>query len=100
MHSARGLLEWWVPDSVNLESRGGIAEMSHRRATGKHRHSRAQKGRGDVRFAEGRIRFGGGYGPATYVATLAAVLVLAVALLLVFPVKALAAADLTIEKQG
>ncbi len=53
-----------------------------------------------MRVAEGRIRFGGGFGPATYVATLAAVLVLAVALLLVFPARALADPDLSISKDG
>ena len=53
-----------------------------------------------MRVAEGRIRFGGGFGPAKYVATLAAVLVLAVALLVVFPTRALAAPDLSIRKDG
>ena len=61
---------------------------------------RARKGRGDMGFIEGRTRFGDGFGPATYFAMLAAVLVLSAALLLVFPARALAAADLSINKKA
>jgi len=60
-----------------------------------------QKGWGDVRGVESRSRFGDGTGSGAFFAMLAAVLVLAVALLLAFPARALAApAVLSIDKEG
>jgi uncharacterized repeat protein (TIGR01451 family) len=58
----------------------------------------AQKGWGDMRFIEGRTRFGNG--PAIYVAMVAAFLTLTAVSLLAFPARALAAAELSIDKQG
>jgi hypothetical protein len=55
---------------------------------------------GGMGFIEGRTRFGEVTRPTIYFAILAAVLALPVVLLLAFPAKALAAADLSIEKQG
>jgi uncharacterized repeat protein (TIGR01451 family) len=51
-------------------------------------------------FIEGRTRFGEVTRPTIYFAILAAVLTLSAVSLLAFPAKALAAADLSIEKQG
>jgi uncharacterized repeat protein (TIGR01451 family) len=92
MHSARGFLEWWASGPAIIERREDIVEWSHRWVTG------ARKGRGDMGFTEGRTRFGDG--PAMYFAMLIAVLTLLGVLLLAFPARALAAADLKITKQG
>jgi uncharacterized repeat protein (TIGR01451 family) len=51
-----------------------------------------------MRFIEGRTRFGNG--PAIYVAMVAAILTLTAVSLLAFPARALAAAELSIDKQG
>lgn len=51
-------------------------------------------------FIEGRTRFGVGTRPTIYFAILAVVLTLPAVLLLAFPARALAAADLSIDKQG
>jgi uncharacterized repeat protein (TIGR01451 family) len=51
-------------------------------------------------FIEGRTRFGEGARPTIHFAILALVLMLPVLLLLAFPARALADADLTISKQG
>jgi len=72
-----------------------------RRVSGEYGHYRVQKGWGDVRVVESRLRFGDGTGSETFFAMLAAVLVLAAAMLLVFPARALAApAVLSIDKEG
>jgi uncharacterized repeat protein (TIGR01451 family) len=93
MHSARGFLERWASGPAIVERREDIAEWSHRWVTG------ARKEWGDVRVVENRLRFGDG--SEAFFAMLAAVLVLAAALLLVFPAKALAApAELSITKEG
>ena len=51
-------------------------------------------------FIEGRMRFGEGTRPTIYFAILAAVLTLPAVLLLAFPARALADADLSINKEG
>jgi uncharacterized repeat protein (TIGR01451 family) len=94
MHSARGLLEWLASGPAIVERRGYIGEWSHRWVTG------ARKGWGDMGFIEGRTRFGEVTRPKIYFAILAAVLTLSAVSLLAFPAKALAAADLSIKKEG
>jgi uncharacterized repeat protein (TIGR01451 family) len=94
MHSARRFLEWWASGPANVERREDIAEWSHLWVTG------ARKGRGDMGLVENRMRFGEGTRPAIYFAILAAVLILPAVLLLAFPARALADADLSITKQG
>jgi len=51
-------------------------------------------------FIERRTRFGEGTRPTIYFAILATVLTLPAVLLLAFPARALAAADISINKQG
>src|SRR5215217_107379 len=94
MHSARGFLERWASGPAIVERREDIAEWSHRWVTG------SRKGRGDMGFIEGRTRFGEGTRPTIYFVILAAVLTLPAVLLLAFPARALAAADISINKQG
>ena len=60
----------------------------------------AQKGWGDMGFTEHSTRFGERTRTTLYFAILAALLMLPVVLLLAFPARALAAADLSIDKQG
>jgi uncharacterized repeat protein (TIGR01451 family) len=60
----------------------------------------ARKGWGDMGFTEHSARFGKGTRPTIHFAILAALLTLPVVLLLAFPARALAAADLTIGKEA